>query len=115
MDFDNYKFDNKKILWCHWDLTRFLSPSNANLDNFVIGMSDYRNLKDTGEQVLVDLRIFLYLENDRYIIRVYTTDDSFDILSYNDAETAFSEFNMLPYNHPEYKERPMKIVKKTNE
>lgn len=112
MDFDNYVFEGKNVVWCHWDLIRFLSEDNVNFETDIVGLCDYRTRKDTKEEVMVDLRVFYYKENDKYILRIYKDDETFDIMSFDTSAEGFRVFEMLPYNYPEYAVRPFKIVEK---
>lgn len=107
MNFKQLKFGDKNIVWCHWDITRFLEETNADLDKNVIGMNTFMTRKDNGESVLMDLRIFLYKEGDKFKVRVYEDDEKFKIFEFDTFDEARDEFDMLPYNHPEYRERPM--------
>lgn len=107
MDFMQLKFGDKSIIWCHWDLARFLEEENANLNKHVIGLNTYMNRKDNGEQVLMDLRIFLYKEDDKFKVRVYEDDENFKIFEFDTFDEARDEFDMIPYRHPEYQSRPM--------
>lgn len=39
------KYDGKDIIWCHWDLIKFLQEKDLTEEN-VIGVSEYRETKD---------------------------------------------------------------------
>lgn len=107
MDFKNLVFPGKQIVWCHWDIARFLDRENANLSKNVIGMNTYMTRKDNGDQVLMDLRIFLYEEDSKFKVRVYENDEDFKVFEFDSFDEARDEFDMLPYRHPEYRSRPM--------
>lgn len=109
MDFDKYEFGGRNLIWCHWDLVRFLSMGPVNFDMDIIGVCDYRKRKDVGREA-VDLRIYFYREEDKYVIRVYKDEATFDLFQFDNLDEELRALEMLPYDHPEYEVRPYKVI-----
>lgn len=51
------KYDGKDIIWCHWDLIRFLQKKDLTEEK-VIGVSGYRKTKE-GKNVVLDYKIYM--------------------------------------------------------
>lgn len=94
-----------KKLYCHWDLYRFLKEDDA-IDNCIC-------LAHNINGVYYDLRVYLWKEQDKYIVRIYKTenDDDFDEFNFDNFENAHEFVDTLSWKHPEYKERPFVEVK----
>lgn len=107
-DFD--KLNSIDIIWCHWDLLRFLSADKVDLNKYIVAVGHKSSLKDSNDEVIIDYRIYLYKESDKFIIQVYISDTEYDILEYVNVDEALENLDMLPYNFPKYKTRPMRVL-----
>ena len=102
------KYDGKDIIWCHWDLIRFLQKKDLTEEK-VIGVSGYRKTKE-GKNVVLDYKIYMKKSGDLYKAHIFTTEQDKDEHQF-DSFGELQEFvDNLPYDHPEYKERPMDLV-----
>lgn len=106
MDLKN--LENIKILWCHWDLFRFFTEEHLN--NGIVGLCSYETMKDTKKQVILDYRIYMYKENDKFIVDVYKDEDNKDSFQFNTYNDAHEFMDTLDCIHPEYLERPARII-----
>lgn len=108
MNFD--KLEKNMIIWFHWDLFRFISDDD--LDGRAIGICEFNKLKESGKECIVDYRMYLYKENNEYIVLIYTSDKDYDKFTFKNFNSAYVFLDNLPYKHPQYKERPMRILDK---
>lgn len=97
--------DNKEKTYAHWDIFRFLKEEHLE-ENGCIALSDTRNGKN------YDLMVYLFKENEKYIVRVYKSDEEndFDKFEFDYFYDAKEFVDNLAYEHPEYKERPYKVI-----
>lgn len=104
-DFSDVK--NMDMLWCHWDLVRFLGfNNNIDFNTKCIGVCHF-----CGDKQVVDLRIYLYKEDSKYIIQIYTSDTEFDILEFDSLDEALENLDMIPYGEYEkYRDRPSRVI-----
>ncbi|MCM1216011.1 MAG: hypothetical protein NC548_16000 [Lachnospiraceae bacterium] len=105
--YDKIKYNDKDIIWCHWDLVRFLNEDHVK-DN-VIGVSDNRKTT-TGRDALVDFRIYLFKSDDKFEVDIFTTDADKDNFKFNTFDKARDFADSIPYKHPEYSERPSRLI-----
>lgn len=102
------EYEGKKIIWCHWDLIRFLKEKYLT-EQEVIGVVGFEKTKD-GKEIVLDYKIYMKKEEEKYKVDVFTSKtekDEFSFESFGDLQ----EFvDYLPYRYPEYKERPAELV-----
>lgn len=91
---------NKKKIYCHWDIIRFLEEEKVS--------NDCITLEHIEGETHYDLMVYLYKEGDKYLVDVYKSENEndFDRFSFDDFREARDFVYYLPYKHPEYKERP---------
>lgn len=94
-----------KKLYVHWDLVRFMTEDK--LDNDCMTLAYYGKNNE-----IYDLMVYLFKENDKWFVLVYESEESnnYDTYDFDNFEDARDFVDYLPYNHPEYKERPFKKV-----
>ena len=100
-------FNHKNKVYVHWDTIRFLKESNIKEDN-CITLSYLINGK------YYDLMVYIIKEQEKYDVYVYrsTKEDDFDKFSFGDFYEARDFVSNLAYTHPEYRQRPYKVVNK---
>ena len=113
----------EKKLFCHWDLFRFLEEEHIINENITV------SIIETGD---LELMIFLAKQEEslnEYEVRVYKTEntgkyipfeednvksieenDEYITFIFNDFKSAHNFVDWLPYNHPEYRERPTRPI-----
>lgn len=104
----NMKYDGKDIIWCHWDLVRFLQKKDLTEEK-VIGVSEYRETKD-GKKVVLDYKIYMKKRGDLYAVDIFTAEENKDEYQFDSFDELKKFVDNLPYEHPEYKERPMELA-----
>ena len=99
------KFES--VVYCHWDLLRFMNETEISEKNNTL------SLVAEGE---LELMIFLSKKNEGqgYEVRVYKTEMEFDEFSFDDFGSAREFMENIPYEHPEYEERPARKIDKKN-
>jgi len=102
---------DKSIMWCHWDLIRFLTEDKCDMNTSIIAECSYEELKD-GTPVYLDYRIYLYKEDNKYIVQVYVDHYNYNRYEYNTFDEAINFMDDMPYTHKELSKRPMRIVNK---
>ena len=102
------KYEEKDIIWCHWDLIKFLEEKYLTEEN-VIGVSEYGNTKDEKKAV-IDYKIYMKKCGDLYKADIFTTEENKDEYQFDSFDELQEFVDNLPCDHPEYKERPMELV-----
>lgn len=97
--------NDKEKVYVHWDAFRFLEEKHLEENGCIV-------LADTIHGEYYDLMVYLFKENEKYIVRVYKSDeeDDFDKFDFDNFYDAKDFVDNLAYEHPEYKERPYKAI-----
>lgn len=118
--------DLKNIVYCRWELLRFV------IENKLVRGNVFRTLSVTANDVL-ELRMYLgktddgrfyevriyktepgqvYIHHVSDMILFYTENDEYATFQFEDFDDALDFLNMISIRHPEYRTRPMRRLPK---
>ena len=70
---------------------------------------EYRETKD-GKKVVLDYKIYMKKRGDLYAVDIFTAEENKDEYQFDSFDELKKFVDNLPYEHPEYKERPMELA-----
>ena len=119
----------KKKLFCHWDLVRFVSEKHLQKDDgtfLTLSVTDGNKwefmifLGRDDSNSCYEVRVYKSESGDKYVpneydkVNRYEENDEYATFFFDKYKDAHSFVEMLGYLHPEYKKRPVReILKKT--